>query len=151
MGLIISSVSFAQAVKKAPEETPSAATNSNSTKPTIKFVTEVHDFGNITEGTQATHEFKFTNAGKEPLILTNVSASCGCTTPSWPKEPIAKGKTGEIKAVYNSQGRPGPFTKTITVTSNADSPVKVITIKGNVIPAPVAPAAPSTVSPMMSN
>lgn len=107
-----------------------------ATESGIKFETETHDFGTVKEGVQATYEFKFTNTGKDPLVLSNVSASCGCTTPTWPREPIMKNKTGVIKAVYNSQGRPGPFTKSITVVSNAGT--KVLTIKGTVEKAPAA-------------
>lgn len=121
--------------------------------PDIKFEKEVHDFGTITEGTQATYEFKFTNTGgKEPLILTNVQASCGCTTPSYTKEPVAKGKSGSVKAVYNSSGRPGPFTKTITVSSNAKggNNVKLLTIKGNVEKVPTTPVQPDN-SPVKAN
>ncbi|MDW8273195.1 MAG: DUF1573 domain-containing protein [Chitinophagales bacterium] len=105
----------------------------NPNAPVFKFEEEVFDFGEVPEGPQVTHEFKFKNVGKEPLILTNVKASCGCTTPSWSKEPILPGKEGSITATYNTQGRVGPFTKAITITSNASEPTKVITIKGVVL------------------
>lgn len=108
-----------------------SATNPNA--PKIKFVEELHDFGTVIEGPQVTHDFKFKNEGKEPLILSNVRASCGCTVPTWPKEPILPGKESVISATYNTQGRPGNFTKTITVESNASDGSKVVTIKGDVI------------------
>lgn len=111
----------------------------------IMFEVENHDFGTIQEGTQATKEFKFTNTGKEPLVLSNVQASCGCTTPKWTSEPIMPGKTGTITAVYNSTGRPGQFTKSITVTSNAKSGVKVLTIKGVVEAKPADQPSPVVV------
>lgn len=98
----------------------------------ILFEVESFDFKTIKEGTLATKEFKFKNIGKEPLVLTNVSASCGCVTPEWPKQPLFPGKTSVIKVVYNSQGRPGAFQKTVTITSNAKTSTKVLTIKGNV-------------------
>lgn len=99
----------------------------------IEVLEESFDFGTIEEGVIAEHEFKFTNKGNAPLILTNVQASCGCTTPSWTKEPIEPGKTGVVKASYNSNGRPGAFNKSITITSNAEeTPSKVVYIKGNV-------------------
>ncbi len=107
----------------------------NPNAPQFKFENELHDFGEIPEGPQATHEFKFKNTGKEPLVLSNVKASCGCTTPSWTKEPVLPGKDGSVAATYNTQGRPGPFSKAITITSNAGEATKVITIKGNVITA----------------
>jgi hypothetical protein len=123
----IASIGFAQ------EKTTEAKPNPNA--PQFKFENELFDFGEIAEGPQATHEFKFKNVGKEPLILSNVKASCGCTTPSWTKEPVLPGKDGSIAATYNTQGRPGPFSKAITITSNAGEATKVITIKGNVITA----------------
>ncbi|MFM7913477.1 MAG: DUF1573 domain-containing protein, partial [Bacteroidota bacterium] len=107
-----------------------AQTTETKDKPAFKFKAETHDFGKIKEGVQATHEFEFTNTGKGPLIISNVAASCGCTTPDWTREPIPPGKTGKIKAIYNSQGRPGQFTKQVTVTSNASEATKVLTLSG---------------------
>ena len=100
----------------------------------LKIENDKHDFGMIDEGLQAVHEFEFTNTGNAPLILSDVRASCGCTTPSWTKEPIAPGAKGSIKASYNSEGRPGSFVKTITITSNATEASKVLYIKGIVDP-----------------
>ena len=113
----------------------------NDTLPIIKFEKLEHNFGKIKEGTLATYSFVFENVGKTPLILTNVIASCGCTTPEWPKEPIMPGKKATIKAAYNSYGRPGQFHKAITVKSNAGLDV-VLSIKGDVLvnaPDPVSP------------
>ncbi|MEQ8519968.1 MAG: DUF1573 domain-containing protein [Cytophagales bacterium] len=98
-----------------------------------------HDFGEVSEGNIASHEFTFTNKGSAPIIIQNVRASCGCTTPYWTREPVLPGQEGKIKASYNSKGRPGVFNKTITITSNADEPSKRLTIKGNVIRKPVQP------------
>ena len=81
-----------------------------------------YDFGEVQEGPAAEYVFEFTNVGKEPLIIQNANASCGCTTPEWPKEPILPGKTGKIKVSFNTQGRGGqPFDKTVFLTSNAVS------------------------------
>lgn len=99
----------------------------------FEFTKSQHDFGDIREGVMAEHVFTFRNIGNQPIIITNVSASCGCTTPNWSKDPVMPGETGSVTAVYNSQGRPGAFFKTITVTSNADESQKVLQIKGNVI------------------
>ncbi len=104
----------------------------NPNQADFKFETEVHDFGTVKEGVQAEHTFKFTNIGKEPLVITNVQASCGCTTPKWTKEPVKPGESGTVTAIYNSKGRPGTFNKAITITSNAKTPQKVLFIKGNV-------------------
>ena len=117
-------VTLAQDQKAAAVVNPKAAD--------FKFEKEVHDFGTIKEGVQAEYTFKFTNTGKEPLVISNVQASCGCTTPKWTKEPIKPGESGSVTAIYNSKGRPGTFNKAITITSNAKTPQKVLFIKGNV-------------------
>ena len=90
-----------------------------------------HDFGKIKQGTPVTHEFKFTNSGKSPLVITNVQASCGCTTPDWSKEPVMPGGQGFIKATYNAAS-PGAFSKTVTVTANIETGFVQLTIKGEV-------------------
>ncbi|MDQ3289821.1 MAG: DUF1573 domain-containing protein [Bacteroidota bacterium] len=99
----------------------------------LKFEKETHEFGNIPEGVQATYEFKFKNTGNQPVVISNVQPSCGCTTPDWTKEPILPGKSGKVKAVYISAGRPGAFHKSITVTSNASNPTLALFIKGTVV------------------
>ena len=99
----------------------------------MQFSSDNHDFGNVPEGTMATHEFKFKNTGNQPVVIANVQASCGCTTPDWTKTPVLPGKMGVIKAMYNSAGRPGVFNKTVTVTSNATEASKVLSIKGSVL------------------
>jgi hypothetical protein len=104
-------------------------------KPAIEFEKKVHDFGRFNEdGGNVTYEFKFTNNGATPLVINRVTASCGCTTPDWTKQPIMPGKTGSITAVYNPLGRPGVFTKSITVFSNATEEQVNLLIKGDVIP-----------------
>jgi hypothetical protein len=103
--------------------------------PTASFVTESHDFGKINESDgPATFQFTFTNTGGEPLILSDVRASCGCTTPSWSKEPVVPGAKGFITVTYNPQNRPGHFEKTITVTANAEPATQLLKISGEVIP-----------------
>jgi hypothetical protein len=99
----------------------------------LQFETDNHDFGKVPEGTMATYEFKFKNTGNQPVVIANVQASCGCTTPDWTKTPVLPGKSGLVKAVYSSAGRPGVFNKTVTVTSNATEPSKVLSIKGTVL------------------
>lgn len=107
--------------KKASAANPNAAE--------ISFENDIHDYGTIPYGGNGTYEFKFTNTGKEPLIISNARGSCGCTVPSWPKEPILKGHTGVISVHYDTK-RPGPFSKTVTVSSNGTTAEKVLTIKG---------------------
>lgn len=100
----------------------------------MAFNEETHDFGTVPEGPAAEVEFKFKNTGKEPIVIQSVRPSCGCTTPSYSKEPVKPGETGVIKASYATSSRPGGFNKAITVTSNAGT--KMLFIKGEVEPAP---------------
>ena len=99
------------------------------------FANEVIDYGTITQNAEGKREFVFTNNGTTPLVITNAQGSCGCTVPSTPKEPIAPGAKGTIGVKYDTT-RVGPFTKTVTISSNAaGQPTKVLTIKGNVVAA----------------
>ena len=92
-----------------------------------------YDFGTIKEADgKVSHTFQIKNEGNMPLVITRVIASCGCTTPEWTKEPIAQGKTGDIKVTYDPSARPGPFTKTISVYSNGKTGSFILTIRGNV-------------------
>ncbi len=111
----------------------------------IAFQAEAHDFGVVTEGTQASYDFEFTNTGTAPVIISNVSASCGCTTPFWTREPVLPGKTGKVTASYNSTGRPGVFHKTVTVVSNAQNATAVLIIKGTVEPRPALVTNPAEI------
>ncbi len=109
-------------------------------QPVITFEKTSHDFGKINEADgKVTTVFAFKNEGMAPLVLSNVRASCGCTTPKWTREPIEPGQTGEITVTYNPSGRPGHFQKTITVTSNATESTKKLSIKGEVIPKSATP------------
>ena len=92
-----------------------------------------HDFGTIKEADgKVTHTFEISNSGDMPLVITRVIASCGCTTPEWPKEPIAPGKNAQIKVTFDPAGRPGPFTKTISVYSNGKTGSFIMNIRGEV-------------------
>jgi hypothetical protein len=124
------------------------ATNAQETTKTIKkiaakaakvegagmvFVTETIDYGTIAHNSDGQREFVFTNNGNKPLVITNTQGSCGCTVPTSPKEPISPGAKGVIGVKYATD-RVGPFTKTVTVSSNAaGQPTKVLTIKGTVL------------------
>ena len=98
----------------------------------IKFTETVHDYGKIELNSDGACEFKFTNEGKETLILSNVRSSCGCTVHSWPKAPIKKGEEAVIKVKYNT-ARAGSFSKSITVYSNGSEQPVILRIKGTVI------------------
>jgi hypothetical protein len=104
-------------------------------QPKIEFGKTTHDYGKINEEAGlAETVFEFTNTGNAPLILNNVKATCGCTTPEWSKEPIAPGGKSTIKVGYNPQNRPGAFNKNVNVYSNTQPSVTVLTIMGEVIP-----------------
>jgi len=98
------------------QETSTAKSNG----PVITFEKKVHDFGDISQGDKVEETFKFTNTGNEPLIITNVQVTCGCTTPKgWPRDPIAPGSKGELTVAFNSAGKMGRQNKVVTVVSNA--------------------------------
>ena len=104
-------------------------------KPVAEFTETKYDFGTIKEdGGKVTHDFEVTNTGDAPLIFTQIQASCGCTTPKWSKKPIAPGEKGSVTVTYNPMNRPGPFTKSITVTNNSEKQKIVLIIKGEVTP-----------------
>ena len=102
------------------------------TGPVFEFDTEVMDYGEIAHNSDGNRVFKFKNIGKAPLIITQVKGSCGCTVPTKPEEPIMPGETGEIKVKY-ATNRIGPFSKTVTITSNAFESTKVLKVKGRVL------------------
>jgi hypothetical protein len=102
--------------------------------PQLSFATESHDFGTIKEGDVVETEFKFTNTGKGPLIISSAQGSCGCTVPEYPKAPVAPGEEGVIKVSFNSEGKPNQQSKTVTLTTNAVPSTKVLTITANVTP-----------------
>jgi hypothetical protein len=103
-------------------------------KPVISFVKMEHDYGKIKEADgKASYRFEFTNTGKAPLVITDVKASCGCTSNEWTKEPVMPNKKGFVSAVYDPKDRPGKFSKTVTVSSNAQNSPVVLTIMGDVV------------------
>jgi hypothetical protein len=112
---------------------PAQSTEKNPNAPFLSFEKTVHDYGTIPYKGDGKCEFKFTNTGKEPLILTAVHSSCGCTVPKWPREPILPGHSDVIKVEYKTN-RVGKINKTITIRSNAINDVIVLRIKGEVLP-----------------
>ena len=106
----------------------------------VKPDQQVFNFGTIEEAKGlASHVFKIENTGTAPLVITRITASCGCTRPEWSKEPVAPGASVDVKVTYNPKGRPGPFYKTITIYSNAKKRRYNLAIKGNVKPKPKEP------------
>lgn len=101
--------------------------------PEISFEETEHDFGTIDQGTAVEHTFKFTNTGNAPLVITNATSSCGCTVPTWTKEPIAPGETGEMLVKFNGSGQ-NQVTKTVTITANTEAGTEQLQIKAFVTP-----------------
>ena len=108
---------------------------------TIDFESKVIDYGVIENKSDGARKFIFKNNGTEPLVIKNAKGSCGCTVPTWPREPIAPGASGEIGVNYDTK-RIGKFTKTITLTTNAGKAPVILTIKGEVNPPPKEPQTP---------
>ncbi|MFA4851927.1 MAG: DUF1573 domain-containing protein [Bacteroidales bacterium] len=119
-------------VTKGQTENTQTNVQENPNAPEITLDKTVHDYGTIKKDADGSCEFTFKNTGKEPLVLSNVKSSCGCTVPSWSKDPILPGKSGVIKVVYDTK-KVGPISKTITVMSNAKTNPVVLSIKGTVI------------------
>jgi hypothetical protein len=129
--LVLVAVGFQANAQTAAKPAPAPAAQPGNMA-AFKWVETTHDFGKIPQGKPVTHEFKFTNTGKVPLVLSSVQASCGCTTPDYSKEPIAPGKTGVIKATFNA-GAVGPFNKSVTVTANVEGGSTYLVLKGEVV------------------
>ncbi len=113
---------------------PISADNVNPEKlPILTFEENEFDFGDIVQGQEVRHKFKFKNTGKTDLIITDATGSCGCTVPSYPKKPIRPGESGEIEVVFNSAGRSGAQEKSVSIYANTQPNVTVIKIKTNII------------------
>jgi hypothetical protein len=149
-------ISFAQQEKGVttpmpnPAAPPPAAAPAapDPNAPDFKWESTTIDYGTVTKGDEnaASREFKFTNVGKSPLIISNCHGSCGCTVPTCPTEPIQPGTKGTIKVHYDIN-RVGPFTKTVTVSSNAKSANEVLKISGTVTDPNAGKAAPAPATP----
>jgi len=100
--------------------------------PVMELEKENHEFGKITEGEKVSYSFKFKNSGKADLIISDAKGSCGCTVPQWPKNPIAPGEGGLIEVTFDSRGKAGMQSKTVTLITNAIPNTKIITISGEV-------------------
>lgn len=101
--------------------------------PKISFKESSFDFGEIKQGDVVEHVFVFENSGNEPLILTDVRTTCGCTVPKWPKEPLAPGNSASITVQFNSRGKIGMQNKVITILSNSTSQQDRVMIKTNIV------------------
>ncbi len=102
-------------------------------QPKLEVSKPSYEFGQVKQGSLVKHKFIVKNTGNKDLIITSVRASCGCTTPNWPKDPIKPGHEATIDVVFNTAGKLGKQVKTITINSNAEPPIKVLYLKGEVI------------------
>ena len=119
-----------------PTATPAAQQPAAPTGPTttMSFAETTFDFGNIDEGEKVSHTYSFTNTGSEPLIFSNAKGSCGCTVPTWPREPIAPGASSEIVVEFNSKNKKGKRNQKVTLTANTNPPQTFIYLVGEVNP-----------------
>jgi hypothetical protein len=131
---------FNSIAQTTPPTPTTPAVNPNAA--VAKWDKMVNDFGDIAYNIPKTAEFTLTNAGKEPLTISSARASCGCTNLKYASEPILPGKSTVVSATYNAANK-GVFTKTVTVTTNADPNPVVLQIKGNVLAPPAKAAAPA--------
>lgn len=125
---IIAAVSFAM----SQASTVAIESGNPSSMAKFKWTETTHNFGKIPQGKPVSTEFKFTNTGKTPLVISNVRGSCGCTVTQYTKEPIAPGKTGHVKATFNAAAM-GAFNKSVRVTANVEGGNETLFIKGEVI------------------
>ncbi|NCU05807.1 MAG: DUF1573 domain-containing protein [Chitinophagaceae bacterium] len=123
----------ADATVASSEQTEAAAAASVDVT-TVQWLDSAQNFGKVTDGEKVVITFHFKNTGTKPLIISNVQASCGCTVPSKPEEPIAPGGEGKITAEFNSEGRVGKAAKNITVTANTKESITVLLFEGEVLP-----------------
>ncbi len=129
---------FANAQDTPATVAPAEEATTPQDGPKIVFETDVIDYGTIEQDSDPYRFFKFTNTGNEALVITHAKGSCGCTVPTYPTEPIMPGESGEIKVRY-ATNRVGPFTKRVTLTTNASEEKIVLTIKGKVLKKEEAP------------
>lgn len=122
---IFSACSDSKDSKSEMDATVIETDNDDQNEPELAFDHIIHDFGIISEGERVEHTFRFENTGESDLVISSCKASCGCTIPDWPREPIVPGEKGEIKVVFNSAGKSGLVTKDITILANTN-PVKSI-------------------------
>ncbi len=122
-----------------PLTPPTATPVDNGPKTSIAFPVMQHSFGKIKQNSENEYTFKFTNTGKEPLVISDAKGSCGCTVPEYPKEPIAPGGSGDIKVVYKPGAQQGNQSKTVTVTANTEPAQTILNISADVLVDPNAP------------
>jgi uncharacterized protein (DUF58 family) len=126
LGILLTLFAFVLVFKANAQETAPGAV--------ISFKESSIDFGDIVQGQKVEHTFVLTNTGSAPLVISNVAATCGCTVPNWPKEPVAPGKSAEIKVSFNSAGKMGKQNSVVRIYSNASEPIEKVSLISNVLP-----------------
>jgi uncharacterized protein (DUF58 family) len=125
LALLVSMFVFALVLQANAQEQAAGAV--------ITFKESSVDFGDIVQGAKVEHTFVLTNSGSAPLVISNVAATCGCTVPSWPKDPVAPGKSAEIKVSFNSAGKLGKQNSVVRIYSNASEPIEKVSLISNVL------------------
>ncbi len=105
----------------------------NTAMPKMKFETDLYDFGEVSQGEKVAYSYTFTNEGEADLVITSAQGSCGCTVPTWPKEPIKAGQSAQIDVVFDSNGKTGKQHKKVTIVANTSPATNVVAITGKVI------------------
>ncbi len=146
------SIEGAAVTPQNPNPMDPAATQASPvpTGPTTEmvFTQTEFDFGTVKEGEKVSHTYKFKNAGKEPLVISNAQGSCGCTVPKWPRDPIAPGQSADIVVEFDTRGKAGDRSQKVTLTANTNPPQTFLTLKGKVQgdPNAVQEAAPQIIN-----
>lgn len=135
VAVAITGISFGQFSCDNRKQGQESNETASAKMPRITFAEKgIHDFGTLTEGDTVEHNFAFTNTGEFPLIINNITASCGCTTPDWPREPVAPGSTSSVRVRFNSRGKMGEQNKTITIFANTEPAMTDLQFKALVKP-----------------
>ena len=132
MLLLAAGLVFAGTAAHAQAPATKSAKATKPAGPQIEFSEVKYDFGTIKQGDIVDHTFKFKNVGTQPLVISNIGVSCGCTTPSWTKEPVQPGKMGTISAKFNSAGKMGMQNKVLTIDSNSAGGSTTVSLVGDV-------------------
>jgi hypothetical protein len=130
--IIIAAATLLSACGQSGNSTAGNTAPTAENAPVMKFEKGTHDFGKIKGGDKVTYDFKFTNTGKSPLIITDAIATCGCTRPEWPKAPVKPGESGNIHVTFDSHGKTGLQDKQITVTANTIPAQNMVHLIGEV-------------------
>ena len=131
----VAGLSFGQIGCDNRRQGEAAQATASAKQPKITFAEKgIYDFGTLTEGDTVEHVFAFTNTGEFPLVINNITASCGCTTPDWPHEPVAPGAKSSVRVRFNSRGKSGEQNKTITIFANTDPSTTDLQFKAMVNP-----------------